>query len=80
MTSLRAIAVVLCIEGVGHAAAPGAEALSFAERASLPSWVAEALGSTARVAPCACLNPFYQRGDRTKTRALLSTAESIRGV
>lgn len=46
------------------APAAAADALSFAEEASLPRWVRDALRASAQHAlPCSCLNPFYQRGD-----------------
>ncbi len=40
--------------------------LSFAQRASLPPWVVKALARpevAGRYQPCACLDPFYRRGD-----------------
>ena len=58
----------------------GDNGLSFAQRSSLPEWVsaaAEAGEIGRRSAPCACLNPFYQRGDfATGRRTTLSSSPS----
>lgn len=46
------------------AAAAAGDDLTDAQAASLPDWVADALNTQAtRYRACACLNPYYQRGD-----------------
>jgi hypothetical protein len=47
-------------------AAQGSDTLTFPQRASIPPVALEALrksGIESKYGPCACLNPFYQRGD-----------------
>ena len=62
---MRPGAALLLVALLVPAAAAGGDGLSFAQRSSLPAWVsaAEAGEIGRRYAACACLNPFYQRGD-----------------
>ena len=58
------LAVALLVAAGIAVAASAADRLTFAEEQSLPPWLREALAASAGdVVPCACLNPFYQRGD-----------------
>lgn len=56
-------ALALLLYASAAVPAPVADALSFAQESSLPDWVLGALRGARDVAPCSCLNPFYQRGD-----------------
>jgi hypothetical protein len=63
--ALAALLLLLPVLGASTAGRNGTMgSLSFSQESSLPPWVLSTIqGSRARVAPCACINPYYQRGD-----------------